>query len=377
MRICDPSNPPPVHTLFLQTQLRLHQKVLVNVEQSSTNVNVHNSLHNTIPKRSEQPFAFWSPEVSEIRTFAALNNSNMRKMSWLLRLTMICAVLFSYQAVDAQGIMKGWEVGPWGGVSYYFGDLNTNYRLNRPNAAGGIMARYNFNDRLAFSLSGNFGTVEAYDSDSENPFEFNRNLSFESRIWDGTALIDFNFLPYIHGSRDYFFTPYLFGGISVFNFNPRAVYDGDVPISSNTGEVEPGELVDLRPLGTEGQFKGEEYFLTAVALTGGIGFKFDINYDWSVNIHVGVRSTGTDYLDDVSTTYPDESDLLSTGGPLAVYMSSGRSLEVAGGTPVPLEGRQRGDDTHRDNYLFAGVGVLYYFGDLRCPNYGKGTRRSK
>ncbi|MEM1216325.1 MAG: DUF6089 family protein, partial [Bacteroidota bacterium] len=257
----------------------------------------------------------------------------MRKMTWPLRWLMIGGLLVSAYSVTAQAIMKGWEVGPWGGVSYYFGDLNTNYRLNRPNAAGGIMARYNFNDRICFSLSGNYGKVEAYDSDSQNPFEFNRNLSFESDVFDGSALLEFNFLPYIHGNRDYFFTPYLFAGLSVFNFNPQAVYDGDAPITGATGQtVQPGDLVELRPLGTEGQFKGEEYFLTSLAFTGGLGFKFDLSYDWSINIHVGVRSTGTDYLDDVSTTYPDVSDLQNSGGPLAVYMSSGRSLEVTGGT---------------------------------------------
>ena len=31
----------------------------------------------------------------------------------------------------------GWEAGGWAGVSYYFGDLNTNFRLNRQALAGG------------------------------------------------------------------------------------------------------------------------------------------------------------------------------------------------------------------------------------------------
>jgi hypothetical protein len=267
--------------------------------------------------------------------------------------------------------MRGWEVGPWGGVSYYFGDLNTNTRLDRPNLAGGILARYNFNERLAFSLSGNYGKIEAYDSDSRNPFEQNRNLSFQSDIWEATALFEFNFLPYFHGSRDEFFTPYLFGGLSLFNFNPMSEYDGPAALDG----VNPGELVELRPLGTEGQFKGEEYYTTTAALTYGMGFKFDLNYEWSINIHVGARSTYTDYLDDVSGIYPDRTDLAKDRGDLAVYMSSGKSLNTENGSTQGLQGRQRGDSNDRDTYLFAGVGVLYYFGDVTCPSYGKGTRR--
>lgn len=290
-----------------------------------------------------------------------------------MRFMVITASLLFTATVSGQSLMRGWEVGPWAGVSYYFGDLNTNYRLNRPNAAGGFLARYNFNERLSFSVSGNYGKIAAYDSDSRNPFEQDRNLSFQSDIWDGTALFEFNFLPYFHGSRDNFFTPYLFGGLSIFNFNPKAVYDGPTQLNG----VNPGELVELRPLGTEGQFKGEEYFTVTAAFTYGMGFKFDLNYEWSMNIHAGIRSTYTDYLDDVSTVYPDRTDYISTRpqSDLAVYMSSGKSLAIDGGKPLGTKGQQRGDSGNNDVYLFAGVGILYYFGDVRCPSYGSGTRR--
>lgn len=295
----------------------------------------------------------------------------MRKVSICLFAIWLCAGLFSSNTLTAQSLMRGWEVGPWGGVAFYFGDLNTNYRLDRPNPAGGILARYNFNERLSFSLSGNYGKIEAYDSDSRNPFEFNRNLSFQSDIWEASALFEFNFLPYFHGSRDNFFTPYLFGGLSLFNFNPMGEYDGPSTLEG----VNPGDLVELRPLGTEGQFKGEEYYTTTAAITYGMGLKFDLSYEWSINIHVGARSTYTDYLDDVSGVYPDRTDLLKDRGELAVYMSSGKSLNTENGSTLGLQGRQRGDSDEKDTYLFAGVGVLYYFGDVRCPSYGKGTRR--
>ncbi len=291
-----------------------------------------------------------------------------------LRIGIVLCGMMLVNTLSAQSLMKGWEVGPWGGVSYYFGDLNTNFRLNHTNAAGGMLIRYNFNDRLAFSLSGNYGQIEAYDSDSQNPFERNRNLSFKSDIWDGSALFEFNFLPYIHGSRDHYFSPYLFGGLSVFKFQPMAQYDGP-NISASTGSARTGDWVSLRELGTEGQFKGEEYFAVTAAFTYGMGFKFDLSYEWSVNIHIGVRSTYTDYLDDVSTVYPDASDLAKSRGELAAYMSN-RTLELNGDIPsFNQENRQRGDDSKNDIYLFAGVGFLYYFGDVRCPSYGSGTRR--
>lgn len=222
--------------------------------------------------------------------------------------------VFLLLAVGAWG-QRGWEAGGWLGASYYFGDLNTNYNLGLPNLAGGLSARLNFNERLCFKFGGNYGEIEANDAMSENIYEKARNLSFRSHIFDFTSQFEFNFLPYIHGSREAFFTPYLFGGFSVFSFNPQAFYQN--------------QWVDLRPLGTEGQFKGEEYYTVQAALAYGGGFKFDLSNAWSVNIEVSARNLFTDYLDDVSTVYPDKRDLLRQRGELAVALSD-RSIPVPG-----------------------------------------------
>ncbi|MEM9836245.1 MAG: DUF6089 family protein [Bacteroidota bacterium] len=265
------------------------------------------------------------------------------------------------QVGRAQLVMKGLEVGPWGGVSYYLGDLNTNFRLNRPNVAGGFMARYNFNNRIATRLSFGYGHVEAYDSDSQNPFERIRNLSFQSDIFEGTAQIEFNFLPYIHGSYDYFFTPYVFAGITIFDFDPKTVRDN-------------GELVSLVDLGTEGQLRGQDYLTLSSAIAYGVGIKWDINFEWSMDLFISARNTNTDYLDDVSTVYPDQSDLARSRGPVAIELYD-RSLEEGDLGGRDREGEQRGDDTNKDNYFFIGLGVQYYFGDVRCPRVNSKRRR--
>ena len=261
--------------------------------------------------------------------------------------------------------MRGWEVGPWAGVAYYLGDLNTDFNFGQPNLAGGLGVRFNWNERLAFRMSANYGKVEAYDSDSRNAFERRRNLDFQSNVFDGTLQFEFNFLPYVHGSSDRYFTPYLFGGVSVFTFNPKTEYNG------NARPDLRGQLVELRPLGTEGQFRGQEYYTVTGALTYGIGFKVDLSYEVSLDFNLGVRNTFTDYLDDVSTVYPDRSDLLRARGELAVELFD-RSLLTE---PRDREGEQRGDANNNDIYLFAGVGINYYFGDVRCPNPAGKSRR--
>lgn len=250
----------------------------------------------------------------------------------------------------------GWEAGGWAGISYYFGDLNTEFRLNRPALAGGINARYNFNKRLCMKLAASYGSVSADDVESSNTFERARNLNFQTDIIDGTAQFEFNFFTYTHGSKDEFYTPYLFAGLSVFHFNPMTEYNG--------------ELVELRPLGTEGQFKGTEYSSVSAALAYGAGIKIDLSYRWSINLEISSRLLRTDYLDDVSTVYPDLDDLAKARGDIAADLSD-RSILIEGvnDTSIGEPGRQRGNSEDNDSFVFLGFSLMYYFGDLRCPPY--------
>lgn len=252
---------------------------------------------------------------------------------------------------------RGWEAGGWVGVSHYFGDLNTQFSLTDPGIAAGVGARFNFNERLSIKFGVNYGQVSASDADSKNLFEQARNLSFRSPILEANSQFEFNFLRYTHGSKDEYFTPYLFAGFTVFSFNPQAEYEG--------------EWVELRPLGTEGQFRGEEYYTVQPALNYGMGMKISLSYRWSIDIELSARKLFTDYLDDVSTVYADKDDLETLRGDLAVALSD-RSVIIPGVNEgdLSLPGRQRGNSVTKDAYAFLGVGVMYYFGSLRCPTYG-------
>ncbi len=268
-----------------------------------------------------------------------------------MRLSLFVCLLCGAMSLSAQ---SGWEAGGWAGTAWYFGDLNTEFDLSMPHAAVGALARYNFNERVAVRLSANYATISGDDARSDNLFQRARNLSFRSPIVDGTVQMEFNFLPYEHGSKDEFFTPYLLGGLTVFYFNPMAQYEG--------------RWVELRPLGTEGQFKGEEYYAVTGALAYGMGFKISLNRELSLNFELSGRRTFTDYLDDVSTVYPDLDDLERLRGPVAAALSD-RSILIPGvnDETIGVPGRQRGDSTDKDSYVFFGAGLTYFFGSLKCP----------
>ena len=266
-----------------------------------------------------------------------------------IKQSIIIAISLCVALPAAQAQMKGWEAGAWIGGSNYFGDLNTNWRLNRIGLSAGAGARYNLNDRLAVKLSANYGNISATDSDSRNIFEQRRNLSFKSMIIDGTAHFEFNFLPYAHGSREYYYTPYVFLGPSFFYFNPRTELDGT--------------WYNLRDYGTEGQFRGEEYNTTQFALAYGMGFKIDLNYRFSLNVELSARKLFNDYIDDVSGNYADERDIRAQRGATAAALADRSAEPQIGGA-----GRQRGNGKNNDMFVLANVGVMYYFGQIRCPS---------
>ena len=131
-------------------------------------------------------------------------------MGSMNRLVIICICILS--CIGTANAQRGYELGGYIGTAYYFGDLNTNFRLNKPRPSIGIMGRRNFNTRISASLSLNYTRVSADDMDSGNSFENMRNLNFFSNVIDLNANFEFNFFKYVHGSRDHWFTPYIFGG---------------------------------------------------------------------------------------------------------------------------------------------------------------------
>jgi len=245
---------------------------------------------------------------------------------------------------------KGQEVGGWIGLAHYFGDLNTNYSLNDPGIAAGILYRKNFNDRICLASGLSYGRLKADDADSFNTYERTRNLSFFSNVWDASLALEFNFFTYIHGHRQYFYTPYATLGIAVTRFNPKTELDGTA--------------YSLREYATEAQ--GREYALVTGGLSFGVGFKWDLSYKWSFNVGLTARRMMTDYLDDVSTVYPSLVSL--PGGPTGIAAQLSDRSGVEGFATV---GKQRGNAENNDTYVFLNFSVMRYFSRLDCPKVSK------
>ena len=105
----------------------------------------------------------------------------------------LCAALLS---ACVHALAQTGELGLTGGVSYYIGDINP-YRHypNHTHFAAGILYRYNFNERYALRLQGLYTTLEAYDSDSDDTLQVQRNLGFRTSLFEASALLTTFSLP--------------------------------------------------------------------------------------------------------------------------------------------------------------------------------------
>lgn len=262
-------------------------------------------------------------------------------------LTVQLSLLF-YITISAQ---KGYELGGWLGASNYFGDLNTELSVFQPGLAGGLNARYNFNTRISVKTTLNVARIRGNDDFSTSAFQRQRNLNFYSNIFDWTNTGEFNFFEYIHGSKIDFWTPYLSAGFSVFRFNPKTDLNGTT--------------YALRNFGTEGQEVGGEYFRINAGLTVGGGVKWDINRDISLNAEFTIRRIFTDYIDDVSTVYPDPALLAAVRAPNGEIAQ--RLSRRALNPDILRTGTQRGNSKDNDTYTFLGISIMKYFGRIDCP----------
>ena len=236
------------------------------------------------------------------------------------------------------------EVGFIGGASYYLGDLNTTH-FNNSLPFGGIVIRKNIDRRFSYKAELLYLNIAGDDrDDATDTIAINRGLHFRSTVFELSGQIEFNFLPFEAGNALYTWTPFVYTGLSFFHFNPQA-------------ENEDGLWVNLQELGTEGQGSTSfpertKYPLAQLAIPLGGGLKIAINPSFNVILEYGVRKTFTDYLDDVSTTYPE-------GVNSNVIDISNATYEMSDPTGTHVAGDQRGDPDKKDWYSFVGITLSF------------------
>lgn len=277
-----------------------------------------------------------------------------RKFRFLLILS--CLAVFG-QAKAQFDDPKTIEVGPHVGVSYYMGDINPLLPFAMAQLQYGGVVRFNYNNRWTFRFDYSRATVTA--SDEVIKWRPDRGLNFTSLINDFSLVAEFNFLEYYTGNPKKNVSPYLFGGISVFQYTAFA----------NVGD----NLVDLSDYATEAVDPDAKWYKKmfgktssiGVSIPFGFGVKFSLSRHMAGTVEWRMQKTFTDYLDDVATVYPEQH---------AVYTADdGTTYDLTDPTGKYIAGQQRGNSAFNDWFGMARVSLTWKF---NLPD-GRGCNLSK
>ena len=293
----------------------------------------------------------------------------LMKNRLIITLTLLLLVPFM---AFSQKKVSSLDFGPYLGGSNYMGEFTDGYMplWNKTKFAGGLICRYNYGPYLTFKGTAIYGKIEGSDKNfASDAYRGRRNLSFKSDIVEFSVQGEWNIRGYEQTKASYGWSPYLFAGVSVFRFNPKAQFNYQSYMMDASLQAQDGDWIELQPLGTEGQettkFNDKRrYSLTQLSVPVGLGAKWQLDDYWAFGFEFGVRKTFTDYLDDVSSIYVDNIIVGGASGPMAVALKD-RSMEV-GQTPFE-NGDVRGNAATKDWYVLGGLTLTYRIHGGRQP----------
>ncbi|MFC2115244.1 DUF6089 family protein [Bacteroidota bacterium] len=153
------------------------------------------------------------------------------------------------------------DIGIIGGASYYLGDINHSRHFYSPSPMGGILLRYNFNQRNSIRFSGIYASLKGDPADLNEPYPNSGHPAFSTNLVDLGIVTEFNFMTYqATKTRKDRYTPYISGGI-----------------------------------GYTVAFQGEK----SAALSFGGGFKYNVSTRMSAGFDWTFRKSFSDLLDGV------------------------------------------------------------------------------
>lgn len=240
-------------------------------------------------------------------------------------------------------------------TSTYYGDLKDNSDILDVRPSLSLGALYYVSKRIGIRGEFSWVTLSGSDANSKDEGKIQRNLSFTSGNYEFNVSGVVNLIP--QGGRFYQrpqFNVYAFAGVGGLYFNPKAELDG--------------KKYPLQPLMTE----GVKYSRFTFILPYGLGAKVKASPFFNIAVEAGWRKTFSDYIDDVSSVYIDNS---SFADPVARQLAD-RRPEI--GLPLKEAGSKRGEPSNDDAYMLFSVKIEYYlpyqFGSQQRKLYNRKRR---
>ena len=223
-----------------------------------------------------------------------------------------------------------------GGLANYQGDLQAKpITFNQAKFMGSFGARYDLSEHFTARSYITLTSLQADDKKGTATMQM-RNLNFKTKLFSWELGVQYNILSL----NNSWWTPYVFAGLGVYHYRPY----------TNTTA---GAKTYLQPLSTEGEGivpGNNPYKLTQLSIPFGVGAEYAISEDIRAGIEFGYNKLFTDYLDDVSKEYVDQTTLLNARGQTAVDLAY-RGYEVGAG-PYPAAKSERGNDKQKDAWYY-------------------------
>ena len=239
------------------------------------------------------------------------------------------------------------DIGIWGGIGSYMGDMTQVNNASSLNPNVGFFFRYNFNSRISLRTSAMLGPIGAEGEYESELWDFNKFVT------DFSLMGELNFFKYIIGSKRYSWTTYLMGGIgtSIYNYT----YDPD-RMRPMVYYLKTGQRDAMPPEVWSELLSGKENMVIGLNIPVGFGFKFNIGERFGIGVEAILRKYFNDKMDDLddprkfyTTTETDD-----YGNPVNGYWSG------------------YNDILHNNDFtIHFGVHLTYRFfqGNRECPVY--------
>ena len=177
-------------------------------------------------------------------------------------------------SIEGQTFRSNVEIGGFGGVAYYLGDINPRTQFYSSEPAIGAMIKYNPSEHHCFRFNVFYGQLTGSDLDFKNEYQQMRAHRFETSLLDCHIGYEFNFMPHIINRRKASHsTPYIFAAAGY-----------SLILSSSTGMATNHATIPF-----------------------GVGYKYRINDGVAIGCEWGMRKTFTDNLDGLLNHGPEGS----------------------------------------------------------------------
>lgn len=244
---------------------------------------------------------------------------------------------------------QNFQFGFTGGTSVYLGDLDTPSLIDKKedlNAAYGFFFRQSVDGHFNVKLGFLRGQLSAADSLSTLDWQLNRNLHFKTDYSEISLSLEYDLFDITTEHATKWWTPFASIGVGYFHFNPTTTLNGTV--------------IDLQPIGTEGQgLPGyqEKYSRDIISVPLGGGVKVRLTRLVNFQMQLTNRIMFSDYVDDVSSRfYPNYLDLVEGNASALTQLLYSRAWEFNGDRgPDVISPNTRKASPDVKDYVFTGT----------------------